>query len=69
METNGAMPVPVATKTGGRSDSRNVNKPWGPSMVQAAPSAAAARTGESDPVGINRTHSERGSSSLPLAIE
>ena len=69
METKGAIPVPDATNTAARGDSRWVKTPYGPANEQRVPSGTAASAGESEPPGISLTQSDRLASPLPLTIE
>ncbi len=52
MEQNGAMPTPVAIKTGGRSDGLNVKYPRGPTKLKHVPILAVESSGVKTPSSI-----------------
>ena len=56
IEQNGAMPVPVATKTGERLEGLNVKYPSGSDISNRVPISAELKTGEKSPVSTFRMH-------------
>ncbi len=69
MAAKGAIPVPVATKTAGRSEGRKAKCPRGPENAISAPGSREARKGVRAPSGTWRIKSARGASSGPEVSE